>query len=96
MIRILIPILIFSQLSFATMYQYSDSVFNNFIRGCAKGGGSKAFCSCYMNGLVHNVPENELINFNESMHRIISNPNSQIPELHRIWMNGLYKSCKGL
>jgi len=49
-----------------------------------------------VNGLVHNVPEKELVSFNKSMHKILSNPNSQIPKQHRIWMNGLVHNCKGL
>jgi len=93
------PILILvclSQFVLATTYQYKDSVIKELIRGCANGGGTKSFCICQAKVVMHNVPQTELIGFNKSMHKLYSNPNSQITIQHLNWIQKLVDKCKGL
>lgn len=92
-----ISILVFlSQFLFATTYQYKDSVLKELVRGCANGGGSKELCMCNVDFFIHNVPQSELIGFNRSMYRLYSNPDTKIPQQHRIWVQKLVDKCKGL
>lgn len=96
MIKVISILVFLSQFVFATTYQYEGSVLKELLRGCKNGGGSKSFCMCQADVLTHNIPQSELIGFNRSMYRLYLNPNTEISQQHRIWMQKLVNKCKGL
>lgn len=92
MVRIIIFFIILTQFSFA--YEYDKSAIYQFLKGCKKGGGSYEFCNCQANVIVNNIPQIELTSFSKDMYKIYKNPNAQISDKHRGWMNKMY-NCQG-
>ena len=99
--KILLISLIISQIVFAKEYDYPDSVIVKILQGCANGGGSKNFCTCYVVGVMNNVPPKELTSFEFTVRKLESRGNKNFNsedfnEQHMVWLRGLMKTCGGL
>ena len=63
--KIIMLLVIFSQLAFA--YEYSNTLKQNIVSGCLKGGSSVQFCNCRLKAMQDNVSEAETHDFYRTM-----------------------------